>query len=78
MHFFVKSNFLYLSPPGVSHGAGILPDTLTAAVGGTVMFTTTVPPLETPPLVVIWGLEDSSGSNFNIITSSGTNVSDPG
>uniref|UniRef100_A0A3B4WC72 Ig-like domain-containing protein n=1 Tax=Seriola lalandi dorsalis TaxID=1841481 RepID=A0A3B4WC72_SERLL len=71
-------NLLYLSPPGVSHGAGVLPDTLVAAVGETVMFATTVPPQETPILVVTWGILDISGTNFNIITSSSVNITAPG
>ncbi|XP_040899708.1 hemicentin-1-like [Toxotes jaculatrix] len=54
---------------GVSHGAGVLPDSLTASVGGTVMFTTTVTPPETPFLAITWGFSDVLGNGLNIITS---------
>ncbi|XP_062279108.1 carcinoembryonic antigen-related cell adhesion molecule 5-like [Scomber scombrus] len=39
---------------GLTKGSGVLPDELTAAVGGEVMFTTTVTPPETPFLFVNW------------------------
>lgn len=42
----------------------MLPDSLTAAVGGTAMFTTTLMPPETPFLIVAW-----SFAGNNIITS---------
>ncbi|XP_073340739.1 cell adhesion molecule CEACAM5-like [Pagrus major] len=58
---------------GLSHGDGVLPDSLTAVVGETVTFTTTVTPPETPFLVVTW-----SFSNVNIIMSQiGINITDP-
>ncbi|GLD65308.1 carcinoembryonic antigen-related cell adhesion molecule 5-like isoform X1, partial [Lates japonicus] len=63
---------------GVSHGAGVLPDSLTAVVGGTVMFTTTVIPPETPFSIVTWGFSDIHGNSFNLITSSTVNVTGPG
>ncbi|XP_071325172.1 hemicentin-1-like [Trachinotus anak] len=62
---------------GVSHGAGVLPDTLTAAVGGTVMFTTTLHLPETSILVVTWSFLDNSDASFNIITSSSVNITGP-
>uniref|UniRef100_A0A3B4T3R8 Ig-like domain-containing protein n=1 Tax=Seriola dumerili TaxID=41447 RepID=A0A3B4T3R8_SERDU len=55
-----------------------LNNTLVAAVGETVMFTTTVLPQETPILVVTWSFLDISGISFNIITSSSVNISAPG
>ncbi|XP_039973343.1 carcinoembryonic antigen-related cell adhesion molecule 5-like [Xiphias gladius] len=61
----------------VSHGAGVLPDSLTAAVGGTVMFTTTVTPPESPFLVVTWGFSDIHGGSSSIITSSNVNITGP-
>ncbi|XP_036931273.1 carcinoembryonic antigen-related cell adhesion molecule 5-like [Acanthopagrus latus] len=58
---------------GLSHGDGVLPDGLTAAVGETVKFTTTVTPPETPFLVVTWSFSD-----VNIITSqTAINITDP-
>ncbi|XP_062279410.1 carcinoembryonic antigen-related cell adhesion molecule 5-like isoform X2 [Scomber scombrus] len=39
---------------GLTKGTGVLPDELTAAVGGEVMFTTTVTPPETPFVAVTW------------------------
>lgn len=51
----------------------MLPDGLTAAVGETVKFTTTVTPPETPFLVVTWSFSD-----VNIITSqTAINITDP-
>ncbi|XP_018527814.1 carcinoembryonic antigen-related cell adhesion molecule 5 [Lates calcarifer] len=63
---------------GVSHGAGVLPDSLTAVVGGTVIFTTTMVPPETPFLIVTWGFSDIHGNSFNLITSSTVNITGPG
>uniref|UniRef100_A0A671WAY1 Ig-like domain-containing protein n=1 Tax=Sparus aurata TaxID=8175 RepID=A0A671WAY1_SPAAU len=63
----------HLSPPGLSHGDGVLPDSLTAAVGETVTFTTTVTPPEMPFLVVTWSFSD-----VNIIMSqTAINITDP-
>lgn len=45
-----KCPHLQLSPPGLGRGDGVLPDSLTAAVGGTAMFTTALMPPETPCL----------------------------
>ncbi|XP_056236479.1 carcinoembryonic antigen-related cell adhesion molecule 5-like [Seriola aureovittata] len=78
METYVKLLIILGAISGVSHGAGVLPDTLVAAVGETVMFATTVPPQETPILVVTWGILDISGTNFNIITSSSVNITAPG
>lgn len=50
----------------------MLPDSLIAAVGGTVTFTTTVTPPETPFLVVAW-----SFSGLNIITVGDMNTTGP-
>ncbi|XP_070691182.1 cell adhesion molecule CEACAM5-like [Pempheris klunzingeri] len=61
---------------GLSHGAGILPDSLTSAVGGTVMFAPKVTPPETPFLVVTWRFSDAH-STSNIITSTDTDVIGP-
>lgn len=63
-----------LSPPAVTHGAGVIPDILTAAVGGTVMFTTTVTQPEQPFTVVTWSFTDIHGTNINIITSTSVNT----
>ncbi|XP_030250461.1 carcinoembryonic antigen-related cell adhesion molecule 5-like [Sparus aurata] len=58
---------------GLSHGDGVLPDSLTAAVGETVTFTTTVTPPEMPFLVVTWSFSD-----VNIIMSqTAINITDP-
>lgn len=62
-----------MPPPGSSEGAGVLSDgPLNAAVGETVMFTTTLSPTETPFQSVVWNF----GSK-NIITSSTANVTGP-
>ncbi|XP_068613866.1 hemicentin-1-like [Brachionichthys hirsutus] len=59
---------------GFSRGTNVLPDTLTGAVGGTVMFKTTLLPSEIPFVVITWSFFDLS-----IITSSEfTNVTRPG
>lgn len=65
-----------MSPPGLSHGEGLLPDSLIAAVGGTVMFTTTVTPPETPFMVVTWSFSDITGTS-NLITSTSVNIIGP-
>ncbi|XP_068425846.1 carcinoembryonic antigen-related cell adhesion molecule 1-like [Clinocottus analis] len=52
---------------GLTRGVGVLPDgPLNAAVGGTVMFTTTVTPSETPFLVVQWKFGYNNIITFNI------------
>ncbi|XP_045900480.1 carcinoembryonic antigen-related cell adhesion molecule 5-like [Micropterus dolomieu] len=61
---------------GLSHGEGLLPDSLIAAVGGTVMFTTTVTPPETPFMVVTWSFSDITGTS-NLITSTSVNIIGP-
>uniref|UniRef100_A0AAQ4RHQ2 Ig-like domain-containing protein n=1 Tax=Gasterosteus aculeatus aculeatus TaxID=481459 RepID=A0AAQ4RHQ2_GASAC len=43
-----------MSPPGLTKGAGVLPGPLNAAVGETVMFSTTLTPPEIPFLTVRW------------------------
>ncbi|XP_059195088.1 carcinoembryonic antigen-related cell adhesion molecule 5-like [Centropristis striata] len=55
---------------GGSHGTGVLPDSLVAAVGETVNFTTTVTPSQTPFILVQWDFNDIDGFDSNIITSS--------
>ncbi|XP_049902007.1 carcinoembryonic antigen-related cell adhesion molecule 5-like [Epinephelus moara] len=57
---------------GLTKGAGVLPDVLNAAVGETVMFTTTLTPPEKPFLSVGWTFGEK-----NIITFSGLNVTAP-
>uniref|UniRef100_A0A667ZQY2 Ig-like domain-containing protein n=1 Tax=Myripristis murdjan TaxID=586833 RepID=A0A667ZQY2_9TELE len=64
---------LKLCPPGLSHGAGVLPDNLNGAVGGSVFFTTTVTPSENPFLVVTWSFSNGSVDR-NIITSTSSDV----
>ncbi|XP_068568957.1 carcinoembryonic antigen-related cell adhesion molecule 5-like [Cebidichthys violaceus] len=61
---------------GLSHGAGLLPDSLIAAVGGKVTFTTTVTPPETPFMSVSWSFTDIRGTS-NIITSSNEDITGP-
>ncbi|XP_033488144.2 cell adhesion molecule CEACAM5-like isoform X1 [Epinephelus lanceolatus] len=57
---------------GLTQGAGVLPDVLNAAVGETVMFTTTLTPPEKPFLTLGWTFNGK-----NIITFSGTNSTAP-
>ncbi|XP_039475468.1 carcinoembryonic antigen-related cell adhesion molecule 6-like [Oreochromis aureus] len=58
---------------GLTEGSGVLPDgPLNAAVGETVMFTTTLTPTETPFLTLAW----TSGAK-NIITSNTVNITGP-
>ncbi|XP_035862627.1 carcinoembryonic antigen-related cell adhesion molecule 5-like [Sander lucioperca] len=58
---------------GLTKGAGVLPDgPLNAAVGATVMFTTTLTPSDKPFLSVVWTF-----GTKNIITSSGVNKTGP-
>ncbi|XP_053182916.1 carcinoembryonic antigen-related cell adhesion molecule 5-like [Scomber japonicus] len=53
---------------GLTKGSGVLPDELNAAVGGDVMFTTTLTPPETPFLLVSWWFV-SNTIETNIISS---------
>ncbi|CAJ1062597.1 titin [Xyrichtys novacula] len=57
---------------GVTHGVSILPDSLDAAVGGKVDFTTTLSPTEIPFINIGWKFGDE-----NIITSNVINVTEP-
>ncbi|XP_031144266.2 carcinoembryonic antigen-related cell adhesion molecule 5-like [Sander lucioperca] len=58
---------------GLTKGAGVLPDgPLNAAVGATVMFTTTLTPSDKPFLSVVWTF-----GTKNIITSSSVNKTGP-
>uniref|UniRef100_I3K5W9 Ig-like domain-containing protein n=1 Tax=Oreochromis niloticus TaxID=8128 RepID=I3K5W9_ORENI len=64
----------YLSPAGFTEGAGVLPDgPLNAAVGETVMFTTTLTPTEKPFQVVGWSFNKSK----TIIISTNVNITGP-
>ncbi|XP_076008716.1 cell adhesion molecule CEACAM1-like [Genypterus blacodes] len=62
---------------GLSHGSGVLPDSLHATSGGKVIFTTTVTPAQKPFLVVTWSIANSHGAVNNIITSSIENITAP-
>uniref|UniRef100_A0A667ZWG2 Ig-like domain-containing protein n=1 Tax=Myripristis murdjan TaxID=586833 RepID=A0A667ZWG2_9TELE len=64
---------LKLCPPGLSHGAGVLPDNLNGAAGGSVFFTTTVTPPEKPFVMVAWTFISGSGDR-DIITSTSSDV----
>ncbi|XP_054477326.1 carcinoembryonic antigen-related cell adhesion molecule 5-like, partial [Anoplopoma fimbria] len=55
-----------MSPPGLTEAAGVLPDTLIAAVGDKVMFTTTLPPTVTPFTIVEWKFGDKNIISFNV------------
>ncbi|KAM7421161.1 hypothetical protein PAMA_015359 [Pampus argenteus] len=62
---------------GLTRGDGVLPDgPLTAAVGGTVMFTTTVTPPETPFVVVAWNTFNKTDYIY-IITSTSSDTINP-
>ncbi|XP_068568955.1 pregnancy-specific beta-1-glycoprotein 8-like [Cebidichthys violaceus] len=55
IHFIILVAISEMSPPGLTKGAGVLPDTpLNKAVGETVMFSTTLTPSETPFQSVTW------------------------
>ncbi|XP_059195087.1 hemicentin-1-like [Centropristis striata] len=59
---------------GLTKGAGVLPDDLlNAAVGGTVMFTTTLTPHEHTILTVSW----IYGGNKPVFTFTGNNITEP-
>ncbi|KAM7421164.1 hypothetical protein PAMA_015361 [Pampus argenteus] len=63
---------------GLTKGDGVLPDgPLTAAVGGTVMFTTTVTPPETSFLVVSWSFSFNNTEYIPIITSTSSDTINP-
>ncbi|XP_055019833.1 carcinoembryonic antigen-related cell adhesion molecule 1-like [Boleophthalmus pectinirostris] len=55
---------------GLASGVGVLPDSVNAAVGGTVMFSTSLAPTQTPFSTIIWNfgltniITSSSGGNF--------------
>uniref|UniRef100_A0A3B4B1P7 Ig-like domain-containing protein n=1 Tax=Periophthalmus magnuspinnatus TaxID=409849 RepID=A0A3B4B1P7_9GOBI len=54
-------------------GAGVLPDTVDAALGGTVMFTTSLPPTQTPFISISW----LTGTKNIIESDAGANRTDP-
>lgn len=54
-----------MSPPGLTKGAGVLPGPLNAAVGETVMFSTTLTPPEIPFLTVRWRFGEKVILDYN-------------
>ncbi|XP_068425845.1 hemicentin-1-like [Clinocottus analis] len=62
---------------GLSHGQNLLPERLIAAVGGTVVFTTSVTPPEVPFMIVTWTFYDIHGAYSSIITSSNEDIIGP-
>ncbi|XP_053182920.1 carcinoembryonic antigen-related cell adhesion molecule 1 [Scomber japonicus] len=62
---------------GLTKGSGVLPDELNAAVGGEVMFTTTVTPPETPFLVVVWNFVLNSVERPIITSYTSSNIIAP-
>ncbi|XP_071382199.1 cell adhesion molecule CEACAM8-like [Centroberyx affinis] len=66
-----------LTIAGLSHGAGVIPDLLNAAVGGSVTFTTTLTPPVKPFLSVAWTFV-ANGTTTNIITSGTSDTVEPG
>ena len=52
-----------MSPPGLCYGGGVLPDTPYGALGGNVIFATTLAPTSTPATLILWKVNGS-----NIIT----------
>ncbi|XP_042279574.1 carcinoembryonic antigen-related cell adhesion molecule 5-like, partial [Thunnus maccoyii] len=62
---------------GLTKGVNVLPDgPLNAAVGGTVIFNTTLTPPEKPFLAVAWSVTTNNTERF-IITSVSSNITDP-
>ncbi|XP_061677152.1 carcinoembryonic antigen-related cell adhesion molecule 20-like isoform X2 [Syngnathoides biaculeatus] len=62
---------------GLTAGSGVLPDgPLTAAVGGSVKFETTVPPSDTPFLAVTWTFVNDI-AEIPVITATSKNVTSP-
>ncbi|KAK7886851.1 hypothetical protein WMY93_026472 [Mugilogobius chulae] len=65
--------YLLLAEVSLASGAGLLPDSVNAALGGTVMFTTSLSPTQTPFIAILWTV-----GTENIITSSaGGSVTSP-
>ncbi|KAM7383229.1 hypothetical protein PAMP_002900 [Pampus punctatissimus] len=63
---------------GLTKGDGVLPDgPLTAAVGGTVMFTTTVTPPDKRFLSVAWSFSFNNTQPIPIITSTSSDIISP-
>ncbi|XP_072317297.1 cell adhesion molecule CEACAM1-like [Eucyclogobius newberryi] len=58
---------------GFVSGAGVLPDSVEAAVGDTVMFTTSLPPTQTPFTLIDW----SFGTKYIITSYPGVNYTTP-
>uniref|UniRef100_A0A3B3Y1V4 Ig-like domain-containing protein n=1 Tax=Poecilia mexicana TaxID=48701 RepID=A0A3B3Y1V4_9TELE len=75
-----KLNYLFkIFPPGLSDGAGVLPDgPLIASVGGTVTFTTSLNPTETPFTLVNWQLNSGSTPEPIILSLTTENTTAPG
>uniref|UniRef100_A0A667ZR09 Ig-like domain-containing protein n=1 Tax=Myripristis murdjan TaxID=586833 RepID=A0A667ZR09_9TELE len=76
-HFCLSMIFHDIFHTCLSHGAGVIPNNLNGAVGGSVFFTTTVTPPEKPFLVVAWSFNSGSGDR-NVITSTTSDVIGPG
>ncbi|XP_055083578.1 carcinoembryonic antigen-related cell adhesion molecule 1-like isoform X3 [Periophthalmus magnuspinnatus] len=58
---------------GLVSGAGVLPDSVDAALGGTVMFTTSLAPTQTPFISISW----STGTKNIITSNAGGNFTGP-
>ncbi|XP_016523039.1 carcinoembryonic antigen-related cell adhesion molecule 5-like, partial [Poecilia formosa] len=74
LNFFIK-----IFPPGLSNGAGVLPDgPLIASVGGTVTFTTNLNPTETPFSLVQWQADPGSGLELIVFSQTTGDTTGPG
>ncbi|XP_055083579.1 carcinoembryonic antigen-related cell adhesion molecule 5-like isoform X4 [Periophthalmus magnuspinnatus] len=62
--------FILCAVSGLVSGAGVLPDSVDAALGGTVMFTTSLAPTQTPFIAIGWStgikniISSHAGGNF--------------
>jgi len=71
---------VYLSFPGHSNGAGVLPDSLSGSVGQNekVKFLTTLSPTETPLDTFSWEFQPDAGqSTFIVTVSTADNIPTP-